>query len=124
MCLTTLASWIIIEASLFICLVFGTLLFLLLMCHALALFGEFISIVLGSLFGILLRRLSLRSFRGPLMGRFLPSSNCIILYVLLHYFFTQSFGSLDPLSDYAILVIFPFLYCLYMLLYVIVFLPL
>lgn len=42
--------------------------------------------------------------QGPLMGRLLPSSHCITLFVLVHHFFVQLFDNLDPLTDYVILI--------------------
>ena len=53
-----------------------------------------------------------------MMGRLVPSSNCITLFVLLHHFFAQPLVNLDPLSDYVI-VIYNFVLPLYV--YVLVF---
>ena len=58
--------------------------------------------------------------QGPLMGRLLPSSHCITLFVLLH-FFVQLFVNLDLLTDYVILI-YNFVLPIYV--YVLVFLPL
>lgn len=59
---------------------------------------------LGAPFGAIVMAFIIAIIQGPLVGRLLPSSHCITLFVLLHHFFAQRFVHLDPLSDYVILI--------------------